>query len=445
MSKNDRRGSAGTKVPASVLGRAGRLLLAGAKIASDEVAGRVAAKLKDIPEAQVLAQKLRQTRELVSTLGQLKGAAMKAGQMLALEFGDLMPPEVVEILRELHDSGSFMPFHQVRYILGRELGRDKLAALEDLTPEPIAAASIGQVHRATLNGEQVVVKVQFPGVAKTIDSDLAVLRRIAGIYLSTQGKSIDLDQTFEELAKGFKEEADYRLEAASLVRYQALLNHQSFVVPRVYPEYSTERVLTMSYERGERLGAWLKSKPDEQAVAQFAPLVVELLVREFFVNGLVQTDPNYGNFLYRPAENQLVLLDFGATREYPVSFRNDVRDLLVATVDGDDAGILALTFDHNLLDRRESAATQALYVDLMHHMTLMFVAENQPFRFDDDRYIKELRDKVLRFTKSVEHSPPARQLIFLNRKLGGMFHLLKDLGGSLDLKKSFDEVRTLNF
>lgn len=428
-------------VPSSVWGRASRLLVSGAKIAGAEVKGRIAASVRDVPKAQALAQKIQQSRELVTTLSELKGAAMKAGQMLALEFGDMMPPEVVEILRELHDGGTFMPFDQVRYILGRELGRDKLAELEDLTPEPIAAASIGQVHKATLRGHPVAVKVQFPGVAKSIDTDLAVLRRLVGVFLTAQGKAIDIEATFDELARGFKQEADYRQEAACLERYASVVTNPAFVVPRVHREFSSERVLTMSFERGERLGAWLKSRPDRAAAQRFAALVVELTVEEFFANGLVQTDPNYGNFLYRADDNRLVLLDFGATREYPPSFRRDVRDLLFATVAGDDAKILAFTFDHGMLDRRESKEVVDLYLAMMRRLAEMFLPANQPFRCDDDRYVRALREDVMRFAASVRHSAPARQLIFLNRKLGGMFHLLKDVGAAIDLASYLEGLR----
>jgi aarF domain-containing kinase len=431
------------KVPGTIFGRAGRLLAAGAKIAATEISGRAYDAVRERPAAAALAQKVRQTRELVATLGQLKGAAMKAGQMLALELGDLLPPEVVEVLRELHDSCGSMPFDQVRYILRRELGVAKLAKLEDLTPEPIAAASIGQVHKATLDGKPVVVKVQFPGVAKSIDADLAVLRRIVNLYLSTQGKTIDTQATFEELAKGFKEEADYRLEAANLALYKETHGNPDFVVPDVFGDYSTERVLTLSFEAGRRLGEWLKAGPTRAAVDRFAPLVVRLMVEEFFVHGVVQTDPNYGNFLYREQEGRIVLLDFGATKRYPASFRKDIRDLMKAVSEGDDAAVMALTFDHELLDRREPPEVIALYLAMLRKITAMFAPERQPFNFGDDRFLRELRELVIRFTSAVRHSPPARQLIFLNRKLGGMFHLLKDLDATLDLRPFFEDVLAL--
>lgn len=428
------------KVPQSALARASRLLLSGVRIAGQEVAGRVAQAVNERPEARQIAQKVRQTRELVETLKQLKGAAMKAGQMLSVEFGDLLPPEVTAVLRQLHDSGSFMPLDQVRFILGRELGRDQLSLLEDLSPHPIAAASIGQVHRAILDGQEVAVKVQFPGIAASIDSDLAVLRRIAGIYLTAAGKNIALDAAFAELTEGFKREVDYRLEAASLERYRAAVTNPAFVVPRVFREFSTERVLTLSYEHGTKLNDWLGGKPTTDQVQAFAELIVTLLVDEFFVNGIVQTDPNYGNFLYRPKVNQLVLLDFGATNEYAAAFRRDVLALMLAAVAGDEAELMRMTFDLDMLDRREPQPVVDAFLHMMRHIAAMFAPQNQPFEFGDLEYLKKVRESVIAFATVVQFSPPAKQVIFLNRKLGGMFHLLKDAGAAVDLHRHLTKI-----
>lgn len=425
------------KIPSSVLGRTGRLLLSGAKIATREVAGRIAAKVSDAPESSKLATKVRQTQELVQTLSQLKGAAMKAGQLLSLELSDLLPPEVTEVLRQLHDAGTFMPFDQVRWILGRELGAEKLSQLEELSPQPVAAASIGQVHKAMLNGKPVAVKVQFPGVAKTIDADLGVLRKIAGTYLQLQGKDIDLDEMFAELALGLKKEADYRIEAAYAKKYAAVLTDPRFVVPQVVEDFSTERVITLSFEEGIRLHDWLKGAED---IEWFCEAVLDLIVQEFFTNGLVQTDPNYGNFLCRPKERKIVLLDFGATNEYPVAFRREIQELMKIAVEGDEAKLVELTCKYGLMDARESDEVKRLYLEMMRHVAAMFKGDVQPFDYADETFLLEIRQASMAFVGAVEYSAPARQVIFLNRKLGGMFHLLKDAGAKVDMRPFYERA-----
>ena len=118
-----------------------------------------------------------------------------------MEASDLLHPEIVKILRQLQDDTAFMPIDQVRLILSRQLGREKLGYIEDLSFEPIAAASIGQVHRATIEGQPVAIKIQYPGVAKSIDSDLAVLKKLAGIAMKIYGKTGDVDPIVDEIAK----------------------------------------------------------------------------------------------------------------------------------------------------------------------------------------------------------------------------------------------------
>lgn len=426
-----------------MLGRTGRLLLSGARIATKELTGRLAAARSEAPDASRLATKIRQTQDLVQTLGQLKGAAMKAGQLLSLEFSDLLPPEVVDVLRQLHDASTFLPFPKVRAILAAELGEARLAELRDLTEKPIAAASIGQVHKAVVGGRSVIVKIQFPGVADSIDSDLAVLRRTVGMILQMQGKQVALDALFEELARGLKQETDYLLEADHAERYRAVFSHASYVVPEVYRNYTTRRVLTLSYEHGARLADWLKAGPGPVAIQTFAHLILELLVAEFFMNGLVQTDPNYGNFLYRPVDGKLVVLDFGAVNVYDRDFRAQIRELILCAADGDEARTMELTRAFGFLDPRESVEAVARYLEMLRLIVGAFARDRQPFRFADGDFLKDIREASLRFVQSVRYSAPAKQVIFLNRKLGGMFHLLKDAGAELDLGDYLARLRAL--
>lgn len=421
------------KIPQSVFGRTSRLLLSTAKIATREVAGRL------VGEESRLATKIRQTEELVATLGQLKGAAMKAGQILSLELSDVLPPEVVQVLRQLHDSSSFMPFDQVRYILGRELGADKLANLEDLTPNPIAAASIGQVHRARIGGEAVAVKIQFPGVAKGIDADLAVLRRVANIWLQMQGRDVDLDAFFTTIANGLKCEVDYRQELENAERYRAsLVSRPHFVVPRVWRDYSSEHVLCLSFEDGMRIADFIQSSPTPAQVEHFGGLLLELVITELYTNGMMQTDPNYGNFLYRPKDGRLVLLDFGATSTFSIEFRLRLREMLRLLITNDLKQVIVMGKEHGLISERESPEAIAALLDLLVLLRRIFNPDAQPLAFRDDRWLKELREKSIKVTQVMEHTPPPSELLFLNRKLSGMFHLLKDLNAVIDMRPFYE-------
>ena len=221
-----------------------------------------------------------------------------------------------------------------------------------------------------------------------------------------------------------------------------MADHKYFLVPDVFEEYSTRRVLTLSFMQGERLGDWLKLERSESEKQFFAERVLELLFLEFFEWGAVQTDPNFGNFLYQARTKQLVLLDFGACNIYPKKFRREMVSLLKIAMAGDDAELLRQAKDLGVLDARESDITKHGFCKMMKLIVSVYRGENQPFHFGSSEYLAEVRETTIEFANSVKFTAPAKDLIFLNRKLGGMFHLLKDLGVKCDLSKFWQRIET---
>ena len=428
----------GKKIPQSMIGRAGRMLLSGAKVVAMEAADRLSSGETPI------ATRIKQTQELVSTIGQLKGAAMKAAQLLSIEFSEMLPPEVMVVLRQLHDDSSFMPFDQVRYILGRQLGAEKLSRLEQLTPEPIAAASIGQVHRAVLDGRPVAVKIQYPGVGQSIDADLNVLKRMVLLILQIQGKKVDFEPFFKAVVASLKREADYRIEANSMEAYKALLVNPAYRVPDVIREFSSEQVLTLSFEAGIRISDWLKSQPDPEQTRHFARLVLGLMIEEMLINGLVQTDPNFGNFLYRPKEGVLVLLDFGATHAYSLQQRRDLLRIIKLVMAQRHADAVKDCQTLGLVHPAESAESVGLLVECMVLVAQLMHPEYQPFQYRNDAWLKEVRTSATRAGQSFAHTPPPTDLAFLGRKLGGMFHMLKDFEAVVDMAEFRSRIEQLD-
>lgn len=422
------------KVPTTAIGRAARLLGAGAALIGREVAVRSLDAVSALSDESRLKKRLNQAAGLVESLSQLKGAAMKTGQLLSLEFSDLLPPEITDILRKLHDSSTFMPFDQVQKILRRELGPELFRELEDLSVEPISAASIGQVHSATLAGQKVAVKIQFPGVDQSIKADLALVRKAVESVLWVQSKNVPLDGFFEECERVLRQEVDYLKEAQFINQYSDFVKGSDcFLVPKVFASHSTSRVLTLSFMEGERLGEWMKKSRTEVETFAFAKIILELLFSEFFEWGVVQTDPNFGNFLYRPATKQLVLLDFGACNIYKEDLRKDMLGLLKAAFSKDKVLLLKVAAESGVLDPRESGETKELFCRMMELIVSVFREESQPFNFSSGAYLHEIRTTTMTFASTVKFTAPAKDLIFLNRKLGGMFHLLKDLGVRADL------------
>jgi aarF domain-containing kinase len=436
--------------PKTVIGRSSRLLTLAAGLAAKEVAGRIERAVARGEELQKSIQRVRrqveQARQIVESLGRLKGAAMKAGQMITLELRDYLPPEVLDVLRELQDGAHFVSYDEIESILKKELGPAKLARLNSISREPIASASIGQVHAAKIAGDEgaetsIVLKVQFRGISDTIDSDLALLEKIVRGLLAVSLRDIDFGEVLSEVKEVLKQETDYRREASYLERYRALAAEiPGVVVPRVYEEFSTSRVLALSHEAGVSPEDWMKTNPDRAQRDRFAGLFLDLYFREFFDWGFVQTDPNFGNFLIRADQNELVCLDFGATKEYPAEFRRTYRELLLACSSDDYGRTLQVAHALKLIDPRESDESKRLLYQVMREVLAMFRPENQPFDFGDRDFVDRTRATLIKMMRGLRHSPPPKDLIFLHRKLGGIYSLLKALDVRADLTPYWDRM-----
>jgi predicted unusual protein kinase regulating ubiquinone biosynthesis (AarF/ABC1/UbiB family) len=246
----------------------------------------------------------------------LRGAAMKLGQMISMDAGDMLPPELSAILARLRNQAYRMPPAQLDGVLKAEWGRDWRRRFRHFEASPVAAASIGQVHRATLpDGRVLAIKVQYPGVRDSIDSDVdnvATLLRVSTLLPAT----LDLAPLLGEAKRQLAEEADYRREGDQMRRYAALLGDDPrYLVPTLVEEFTTDRVLAMSFVDARPIESLGDESQDTRNRATTA--LIELVLRELFEFGVMQTDPNFANYRWQPDGERLVLLDFGATRAVP--------------------------------------------------------------------------------------------------------------------------------
>ena len=276
-----------------------------------------------------------QANYVVEELGKLKGSVVKIGQMLALYGEHVLPPEITRALQALNDDTATLSWPKIEQTLRRTL-REKLDELE-VDPVPIGTASLAQVHRATViaTGEEVVLKIQYPGVAEAIDSDLALFKRLLKVS-NMVPQTRALDTWFEEIRDLLHHEVDYDAEANTTERfYERLIDDPRYIVPKVNRQYSSKRLLCMTYEPGVSVTSEaLQLLPHERqnAIGQAA---IEIMMREIFVWGEMQTDPNFGNYLVRISENEneidkLVLLDFGAIRQFDDGLLTIAHNLLRA-------------------------------------------------------------------------------------------------------------------
>jgi aarF domain-containing kinase len=430
------------KIPSSPFHRVRKLIGLSSSVIAQEVKSRIAEKLNHTPSLQ---GRINQAEDIVRTLGELKGAAMKAGQLLSMEFSEFLPPEVITVLRQLHDQSATYTGESMSAIVLKELGNDRFDQLKDFSETPIAAASIGQVHTATLDGAPIVIKIQYPGIAKSIDNDMAVIQKMINLVLKVNGKTINLTPFYEELHQGLKDEADYLLEASALARYHELFHGEDFTVPKVINMFSTVRILSMSREVGTRLSDWIAANKENPAArAWLGNKVLRLLIDEFFLHGIVQTDPNFGNFLIDEEQKKMVLLDCGAVRLFNKEFRRNIRALAVIATDFETTPVVEKMIDLGMINPNESPEVKTLLAELVIDVMALFAKENQPVNFGDIDFINDLRKRAFDVIRLVRYSGPARQVIFLNRKLGGMFHLLKEMQIEMDIYPYWEQVLALD-
>ena len=442
--------SSSLSLPTAAFGRAGRLFRMASTLAKAELSHRLtpgggSPDSEKTREEELSLLRKEQAQILVEELGRLKGAAMKVGQMLSLEARDYLPDEVIQILEQLQNQVTAMPSGSVQEILRAELGA-KSAELRDLTASPIAAASIGQVHSARLGEQKVAVKIQYPGIQESITSDMRILKSLLKGMALVMRREFEVDGVLQEFEHVFIQETDYLQEARAAARYrEAAQGLSGIVVPRIHTDFSSSRVLTLDFEEGVPLTQWMRgvqgTRPSLEAREAMGRRILELYTEEFCSWGLVQTDPNPGNFLVHPESSDLILLDFGATKAYSEEFRKKYSELVLAIYERSRPRVKDIAIAMNLIDPRESLEAFEAFEDLVFESMRPLTLDR--FDFKDDRYVENVRKMTQTLVKRMKFSPPPRDLIFLHRKLGGIFQFLRGLEVTLELKPYLTRFETL--
>ncbi len=421
------------KIPTGLWSRGSKLMGMASKMAINEIGSRLK-NWED--EKDKLQSKVELAQTIVKTMSELKGASMKLGQLMSMDMGEFLPPEVIKVLENLHQNSTFLPYDKIEAILKEELG-EKFSHLKDISETPLAAASIGQVHTATLDNKLVVIKVQYPGVAESIPSDLRLLKMLLKNLSFIQGKSTDLDPFFKEVEEVLTRETDYILETQMLGRYRQVFENSVYVIPEVYPEYSTKKIITMQRIEGKSFNEWFeKSLLGERQ--NLAHELMSLYLEEFFQHGLVQTDPNPGNFLLTK-NNQMALLDFGAVKEYERSFIEDYRKVLIAAFNQDEAKIMEESVRLSFIDVRENDEVKGIYLSMMECLAAPFRQE-APFNFADKKFYEDSKNLSWDLSRKCKYSPPPKDLLFLHRKLAGIFILIRKLEVKIVLKDYWHKI-----
>lgn len=377
---------------------------------------------------------------LVSKLSKMRGAALKLGQMMSFQDSKMLPAPIQEVLQRVQDRADYMPSWQRDRVLVTNLGSEWRDLFEDFEEKPIAAASIGQVHRATLkkNGAKVAVKIQFPGVAESINSDLDNL----GILLAATKllpKGLYLNKTIDNARTELGWECDYEREAKCAERYRSLLATEEdvFSVPKIYPEACGKQVLTMEFMDG--LGVTrIKSFTQEQR-DWIGTQILRLCLREITEFRFMQTDPNWTNFLYNAEQDRLVLLDFGASREYPDEFITQYVQLLEAASRTDREGVRVLSEQLGYLTGHESKTMLDAHTASVLTLAEPFL-ESAPevYDFRDQTITERVKAQIPVMIKE-RLAPPPEETYSLHRKLSGAFLLCARLGSRVRCREMFEQ------
>jgi len=420
MSNNKPR----SRVPTTRLGRLVRLGFTAGELAIGGVAEGVRRLSRATPGNAVdLFLTTANAEKLAQRLAGMRGAAMKMGQMLSMESADILPREFTEVLAQLRDSANHMPRSQLRGVLGREYGKGWEARFESFDYEPVAAASIGQVHRVrTQDRRDLALKIQYPGVAKSIDSDvdnMALFLRMARI-LPIQ---LDISGIVAEVKRQLREEADYRVEADHLRRYRRLVSDQpEFLVPRVHDDLTTKRILAMDYLEGTPLDRLGRSEVPQEERDRAGTLLQGLLFRELFEFRTMQTDPNFANYLYRPSDGRIVLLDFGSTARFTKAFTDRYARISRALIAGDEGATRRYAEDIGYLRPSDSEAHAERVMRVLRLVCEPIVAQGI-YDFGASDLAARARDAGIEmlFNSRGEFRAPPPETVFLHRKLVGSF------------------------
>lgn len=422
-----------SEVPSGRISRLSKLGGLAARLAGSAIvntAGQLAKAQRPTVSNTLLTQDNALT--ITEKLAQMRGAAMKVGQLMSMDAGEFLPAEWEPILAQLRQGADAMPKEQLLFMLNKHWGEDWMAQFRYFSFEPIASASIGQVHKATLkSGETLAIKVQYPGVAQSIDSDIDNLGRLLKLS-GVAPKALQLDNLLAEAKKQLKREADYRQEVDFMQTYaQHIAGDNRFVLPEPYLPLCNEYILSMSYIEGIALNDLANS--DKQTIDSVCLALMELTLNELFVTGLMQSDPNFANYFYQPETGKLVLLDFGACCQISAPIIAAYKDMAIAMQRQSRDDIYDAFLRLGLL--RDSMPEDVKHMVVEATLTASECLQSDLYNFKQAALVSRLYAQTQGLMRNKDAvASPAFDSALVNRKLSGMILLANRLGASLPMK-----------
>lgn len=416
-------------IPTSKIERAGKLVQTGAKIGVNYVK-HYAEKMVN---PDLTRDKLNENNaeDIYDGLKSLKGSALKVAQMLSMD-KNFLPQAYVEKFSLSQFSVPPLSAPLVLKTFKSNFGKTPYEIFDEFNANSVNAASIGQVHFAKKNGKKLAVKIQYPGVANSISSDLALVKPIAIRMFNLQGK--DSDKYFKEVEDKLIEETNYLLELKqSQEVVEACSKIENIIFPNYYPEFSSEKIITMDWMTGIHLSEFTAKNKDQKVGDEIGQALWDFYMYQIHVLRKVHADPHPGNFLVDD-QNQLIALDFGCMKQIPDDFYTPYFELINKNVITDQALFNKKLFELEILRKDDTPAEVEYFTSMFHDLLSLFTKpfQNETFDFADETFFNSIAELGKRFSedtnlKKMNGNRGSKHFIYMNRTFFGLYNLMFDL------------------
>lgn len=431
------------KIPTTKIQRAGQLVKTGFKVGGNYMAYYG----EKLVNPDLTREKLNENNaeDIYDGLQNLKGSALKVAQMLSMD-KSIMPQAYVDKFSLSQFSVPPLSAPLVRKTFKKYLGQFPEEIYDTFTPDAVHAASIGQVHKATKGAQVFAVKIQYPGVAQSISSDLAMVKPIALRMFNIKGK--DSDKYFQEVEHKLLEETDYTLELKQSIEISGLCNAiQNLRFPNYYPAYSSAKILTMEWIEGKHLSEFAAQNNDRAKGDKIGQALWDFYMYQIHFLKQVHADPHPGNFLIDANEN-LVAIDFGCIKQLPEEFYVPYFELAKPEVINDKALFNEKLYELEILRSDDSPQEVAYFTALFHEMLQLFTKpfHTDYFDFSDHEFFGKIAKMGEEFAKDpqlrkMNGNRGSKHFLYINRTFFGLYNLLHDLKARVDTK-TFEKYKT---
>ncbi len=424
------------KIPVGKVKRAAKFVGTGAKMGGNYV--KYYAKKLVKPEISRDELDEANARDVYESLSELKGSALKVAQMMSMD-QNVLPSAYIDKFQMAQYNAPPLSYPLVVRTFKKYFGRSPKEIFDTFSNSAVNAASIGQVHKASLGSKELAVKVQYPGVAESVSSDLRIAKPIAIQIMNVKGK--DMDIYFKEVEERLLEETDYELELKRSMELTKSCAHiPDLMFPKYYPEQSCERVLTMDWIDGKHLKEWIDSNPSQESKDRLGQAMWDFYNYQIHELKAVHADPHPGNFIITP-EEKLGIIDFGCVKEIPDDFYKTYFELMAPNVSKNNVEFSSLLEKLDFLREDDSPVERDMFYSTFKEMVEILGKpfHSDSFDFSDKEYFQSIfalgerisKDKRFKKANSARGSQHG---IYINRTYFGLYTILHEMEAKVKTK-----------